>query len=236
MLRSPGLLGRDVLGETGYSKEAVYALIYGAPPARTNRGSGLGWDLFPFGDDGRFREGNFLGSSHTFADYMQMAAERWSDEPVGRYARQWLSVVGNVSRPYIRAVDPGGQTTPFSSLPLDYYARGATHLFGKTSWNASATAVHFQLGQTVDDGHQHADKGNFQIWKNGRWLTREATGYVDSIVGYNNRSADSQSAEAHNTLLIGGQGVAQWPRTQATVRRLESTASYLYANTDLSSL
>jgi hypothetical protein len=235
MLRSADLLGRDVFGETNYFKETVYALIYGSPPARTDGASGPGWDLFPFGDDGRFREGNWL-ASQTFADYMQMAAERWSNEPAGRYARNWLTVVGNSSRSYIRAVDAGGQTTSFSSLPLDYYARGATHLFGRTGWNSTATAVHFQLGQTVDDGHQHADKGNFQIWRNGRWLTREATGYVDSIVGYNNRSANSQSAEAHNTLLVGGQGVAQWPRTQATVRRLESTASYLYANTDLSSL
>ncbi len=235
-LRTPGLMGRNVLGETNYFRETVYALIYGAPPGRTDRGSGLGWDLFPYGDDGRFREGNFLGSSHTYGDFMQMAAENWGNEAAGRYARQWLSTVGNMSRRFIRAVDPGGSTTPFSSLPLDYYAKGAAHLFGRTSHNSTASAVHFQLGQTIDDGHQHRDKGNFQIWRNGRWLTRETAGYVDTIVGYNGRSADTQSAEAHNVLLVNGQGPAQWPTTQANIRRVESTAAYLYANTDLSPL
>jgi len=237
-LRSTALLGRDLLDETGYFSEAVYALIYSSPPGRSYSANGTSptWQLFPFADDGRFREGNFLASNHSYSDYMQMAAEFWGNDALGAYARRWLRVVGNSSRSYIRAVDLGQIERSFSTLPFDYYAAGAAQLYGRTSWNGSGTAVHFQLGQTIDDGHQHADKGNFQIWRNGRWLTREAVGYVDSIIGYGNRSATSQSPEAHNTLLINGQGVAQWPTTQATVRRLESTPDYLYADTDLTSL
>ena len=94
-----------------------------------------------------------------------------------------------------------------------------------------------QLGATADEGHPHNDVGSWQIWRSGRWLSRETTGYAQNIVGFTGGQVDTNNAVAHNSLFVGNQGPADsWRVGQSTVRRLESQPAYSYVNVDLSPL
>jgi hypothetical protein len=97
------------------------------------------------------------------------------------------------------------------------------------------------------------DFGNWQMWRDGYWLSRESTGYSETFTGYNGvGTASSSDYISHNTVLInpGSQGCsigttcygnggmlsnASYYDALPTVRRLESQAAYTYADVDLTS-
>jgi hypothetical protein len=85
-------------------------------------------------------------------------------------------------------------------------------------------------------GHAHLDYGNWQMWRTGRWLSRESTGYSDTIVGFGGRgTATTTDTIAHNSLLVNGFGVGPGERNGSpTVTRLESRVEYSFAAVDLS--
>jgi hypothetical protein len=101
--------------------------------------------------------------------------------------------------------------------------------------------LHAQLGRPTRAGHEHVDWGNFQLWRRGRWLTRETTGYGDDIESWKGGTTpdgpktSSSNAIGHNTLLFEGMG----PRTigyrkgPPSVVRLQSTPDFVYAAVDL---
>jgi hypothetical protein len=128
---------------------------------------------------------------------------------VGRYARAWLNQVNPTVPLHIKAVDVGGSTGDPSTLSPDYYAPGPGFFYTRNRWGTSATSVMAQLGwPSMTFGHEHLDAGTFQIWRNGRFLSRETVGYSDSITGWNNGPAvDVHIAAAHNGVLFQGVGM-----------------------------
>jgi hypothetical protein len=226
-----GLLGRDVLTETGYWKEPVYQLIYALPG---NSADG-GYTYFPYSED----EGWPSSVDAHSTNFMTAAVLRWGSVNVGRHARQFLGTVGGSRDRFVQAVDSGGAALPFSSLPLDYYASGAMYLYGRSSWDPGATVLLLQLGDRPDTvGHSHADYGTWQIWRNGRFVSRETVGYANDIAGYGGSgSLDVGSGIGHNSMLVNGTGpgplLLNGEGRYAVVRRLESQPAYVYADVDL---
>lgn len=232
---SAGLLGRDVNRETNFFREAVMYMVYSTLPAPTyNKNNGGSFaEMFPFADDERFFDGGMPARAN-YGTFMQNMSDYWRDVPIGAFARQWVNTVNPVRDRHVWAVDRGGSPASFASLPVDYFAAGPRWLFSRDKWGAAATSVLMQLGVTTDEGHQHADTGSWQMWRNGRWLSRESTGYSQNIIGYGGGSVDTNNAAAHNTLLVNGRAdVGGWRAGQATVRRLESRPLYSYIVSEL---
>ena len=230
------LMGRDMYRETDFFREAMYYIIYSTTPLPTWQ-PGLAsptYEVFPFADDERFWEGGYM-TRVGYPGFASTIANHYDGTYTEGYAREWLAKM-NASIPrHIRAVDEGGSRRDFSNLPLDYYAPGTQYFYGKTSWTSPSTAWVWQMGRTMDEGHRHNDVGSWQLWRNGRWLSRETTGYSASVVGYNNGAGvDTNNAVAHNTLLINGRGpVAYEERGPSITRRLETRDTYAYAAVDL---
>jgi hypothetical protein len=86
----------------------------------------------------------------------------------------------------------------------------------------------------ISVGHYHHDRGSWQIWRNGRWLSRETVEYAQSITAYNgNGTTGIDQPIATNSILINAVG----PRSVdafTRARRLESQTNYTYADVDLS--
>jgi hypothetical protein len=232
---SAALLGRDVTRETNFFREAVMYMVYSTLPAPTyNKNNGGSFiEMFPFADDERFFDGG-MPTRINYGSFMQAMADYWRAVPIGAFARQWINTVNPTRPPHIAAVDRGGSAASFATLPLDYFASGPRWLFTRNQWGPLATSILLQLGVTEDEGHQHNDVGSWQMWRNGRWLSRESTGYSQNIVGFAGTQVDTNNAAAHNSLFVGTLGPASgWRVGQSTVRRLESRPVYSYINVDL---
>ncbi|MBL8218935.1 MAG: hypothetical protein JNL62_06885, partial [Bryobacterales bacterium] len=222
--------------ETNYFRDAVFYMIYSTLPARTAlRSTGtLYWELFPFADDERFINGG-NASAASWAQFMWAMADKWRDSAVGKYARRWVNMVGSSPSRFVRALDRGGQELPFSQLALDYYAPGPGFLYGRNNWNANSTVFHLQLSQTYDEGHGHDDMGNWQIWRNGRWLTRESTGYAQTLAGFaGSGSVETTHPLAHNSLLVNQRGYALGERNgRPIVKRVHSGTHFSFGAVDI---
>jgi hypothetical protein len=234
------LLGRSLYDETDFWKGTALYVLYATTPAQTVTGrkdERHGFEVFPFNDDESFQDGSSAGR---FANFMAQAAGTWDCLPIGKLARGWGAMVGAEPTPYIASVDRGGESMDPTGLPLDYYAPGPRYFYGRSAWGPDATTFHWQLGdyETAGVGHMHYDFGTFQIWRKGRWLTRESTGYGDTYTGLGGSGTiGSGDAPAHNTIMVDGTGFAS-PSDHGVdgppvVRRLESQAGYAYADVDL---
>jgi hypothetical protein len=171
---------------------------------------------------------------------MTQAAMNWDCLPIGKIARAWLKMIDAKAEPHVASVDPGGEAFDLSKLPLDYYAPGAQYFYGRSAWGGNATTFHWQLGDYFLQGvgHSQYDYGNFQIWRGGRWLTRESVGYSDTFTGLGGKGkVGSDKTEAHNSLLVNGIGLSEpsdvGTEGPAVVRRVESQPEYAYADADL---
>ena len=232
---SAALLGRDVTRESNFFREAVMYMVYTTLPALTyNKNNGGSFpEMFPFADDERFFDGG-MPARINYGSFMQAMADYWRAVPIGSFARQWVNTVNPTRPPHITAVDHGGSAASFATLPVDYFASGPRWLFTRNQWGSQATSILLQLGVTSDEGHQHNDVGTWQMWRNGRWLSRESTGYAQNIIGFGGSQVDTNNAAAHNSLLVGNLGPATGRRIgQSSVTRLESRPVYSYASVDL---
>jgi hypothetical protein len=220
-------LGRPMHKETDFFKEAVFQQIYATTPAPTYR-KGMArpyYQTFPFGDDEM--DGGYPGV-HT-GDFMTVAAEEWANVAVGAYARRWLHEVRPQVSRYVAAADRGGPERDPGTLPLDYYASGVEYLYCRNRWGPQATCLFLQLGQPSTSAHSHHDQGTFQIWRNGRWLSKETTGYAQRFADGN-----AASTACHNALLFNGIGLANaYPDGPPRILRLDSRPEYAYAVVDL---
>src|SRR4029453_3769836 len=97
-----------------------------------------------------------------YLDFMTILAQRFSGTPLGGYVRQWLANVGGSGSWLVAANDPGGTPRALDTLPLDYYAPGPGFLYAKSSWQASASALNFQLGELNAVGHSPLHTGSFR--------------------------------------------------------------------------
>jgi hypothetical protein len=231
-LVSSQLLGRDLWGETSFYKDALFQTIYATTPALTFGGQGNKsyYQIFPFDDDETSGGYPTAGSSY-LGDFMTAAAEEWTNSSEGQFARQWLNMVQPHVDNYLKAVDLGGSSSSFSSLPTDYYAPGSQYLYTRDQWGPSATSLFLQLGQPGGIGHSQQDAGSFQIWRAGDWLSKASTGYSLHLAG----GITSRSTAAHNGILFNGMGLANaYQDGTPKVLRLESTDTFSYAVVDLS--
>jgi hypothetical protein len=226
------LLGQDPFAETNWFREAVYWLIHATTPAPTYRKGDPNpyYQLFPFGEDESGGGYPPVGQRPYLGDFLETTATEWSDRPVGRYARTWVNQVAAPRSCYVSAVSQGDKEGDWASLPLDYYAPGPRFLYSRNQWGPQATVVLLQLGRPGGSSYLHADAGTFQIWRNGRWLSKETTGYVLQFNG-----GSSNDTIAHNGLLLGGKGMARaWQEGEPEVLRLQCTPAFSYACVDLS--
>jgi hypothetical protein len=175
--------------------------------------------------------------SRYFGDFMMAAAQEFPTTAIGQLARQWINTVKPTIGPMWLAVDPGGNAQSFSTLPLDYYAAGPQYAYWRNGWNANASSLLLQMGETLGIGHTHFDVGAFQWFRGGSYLIRETPTYGNTIAGYNSiGTVEGDSGFAHNVPLIGGlaEVTAGCRDSNAVVRRLESQSTYAYIDADIS--
>ena len=212
------LEGRDIFNETGYFKQQAIWLVYETTPSPTPNGSApAAFQLNPFSDDEHFVTGGAFPRNTYFTSFMNMASNYWSAINVGKYARHWVNTVAadpttKATPAYILAQDNAPSDLPYTGLPLDYYGAGIQYMYGRKAWDTSSCYFLWQLGiGTAGVGHGHTDVGNFNIWRGGRWLSRETTGYADTITGYgykNFANDDTGGILAHNSIVFGTKGKA----------------------------
>lgn len=236
---SASLYGRDPFSETNYYTEAVFNIIYSTTLAPTPNGnSSPGYEVYPFNDSDVWRDGNTATSLH-YLDFMGSMISMRPTTNMAGWAQRWLNLdTGSVRSPHITSTFPSVSPLAFNSLPLDYFVPGMGFFYGKNSWNPSATAFLWMMGQhgitqggdasTV--GHRHDEIGSFQIWRNGRWLARNDTSYGESVTG-----GDPSGLIGANTIMINGNS-QRYNEGLWTVRRLESKPEYSYGNTEFTSV
>jgi hypothetical protein len=243
-------MGVDAWDATSFFKEAIYYLVYATTPAPTTTAHGgeRRFELFPFDDDEKFLEEGGSAEKPELAAFVIAASEQWRGAPVGQYARAWLDLVAPKLSP-LSAASAGGppvKSRPFTDLPLDDYAPGAGMLYARNVWGPAASVVNLQLGRPEGVGHQHVDWGTFQIWRGGRWLTRETVGYGDAIADWGGSRLEgvpttkdgtvaSDGALGHNTVLFEGEGArtADNRRAPPHLLRVASRPAFAYAAVDL---
>ena len=262
---SANVMGSGLYGMTDFFKGSVFHHIYSTTPAITYTGvsTSTGISMFPTNVTETWQNGNvaiarlFMSNPGSYTgDFMQTMASNYSTINVGRYAQQWVNAVGVTPylsyhiRPFVGSVTP----LAYSNLPLDYYAQGPQQLFARKAWDATSSVLHLNIGKLSGVGHAGEDYGAWQMWRDGRWLSRKTTGYIDYILGYN--SAGSMATESNiatNSILInpdtqgcvsgstctpqgsmvpGGGGVPDM-LAPPTVTRLESATNYTFTSVDM---
>ncbi len=239
--------GYDAWSATNFWNDAGWYLQYAVTPAPTRARDGAEglYEAFPFSDDQFFEVGG-TGVDGNYADLLTAMAIRKPASALAARARQWIAKTGSQPswwlRPELAAInDPSSPP----ALPLDYYAAGAQFFYGRRENHPNATTFMLQMGnvasgsaETGGVGHTHIDAGSFQLWRKGRWLSRETTGYGGTpdyyIRGLNNvANTDIREAVAHNSVLFEGRGQIDFFRGFAKVFRLQSEPGFAYAAVDL---
>lgn len=246
--------GYDPYAQTGYYREAIYAMVYGTTPGATTLNTGFsgGPLLFPFNDDENLHNGGVINSRNYLGDFARYFGVRNAATGNARHARAWLATT-NAGRSWLfDALGGSGSAADFADLPLDYYAPGANVFDLRTGHDAAAMQVHLQLGTPGGVEHRHYDAGSFQVWRKGRFLTRETAGYSDQIAGFmNSGSVDTEHPLAHNTLLFEAWNTGRWvgrgphvippggdrgenPRALPEIKRLQHAPQFGFVAVDYS--
>ena len=244
--------GYDAWAAVPFWRDAVYYLQYAATPSATRArdGAPLHHELFPFNDDEFFVNGGSAEQTG-YANFLGAMILRDPLKPLARQAKRWMDARAAQPSWWIRAELATTSVTPNApTTPLDYYADGSQFFYGRSAATADATTFMQQLGganaytSSVQElepdggvGHSHQDLGNFQLWRKGRWITRETTGYDiddDGVRGWNNGPVvNPLEAVAHNTVLFQGRGQIYTRRGWSRVLRLQSTPDFAYSAVDM---
>lgn len=209
--------GFDPYAQTPYFREAIYALLYGTTPGPTTLSGSFsgGALLFPFNDDETLHDGGTLNARQYLGDFARFMGARAPASGNARHARAWLAITNAGRRWMFDALGGSGSAADFADLPLDYYAPGAGVLDSRSSHDANAMQVHLQLNTPGHIEHRHQDGGSFQVWRKGRFLTRESAGYADFLRGFMGSGANIDTGHplAHNTLLFEAWNTGRWVGT-----------------------
>lgn len=205
--------GFDAFAQTPYFREALYALIYATTPGPTSV-SGVapaGHMLFPFNDDASFFDGSPINTRTYYGDVARYFGQR---EPAGgnaRHIRAWLAATGAGRSWMFDALGGSGNPADLAALPLDYFAPGAAVFYARSGFDAQASALHVQIGTPGGVEHRHRDAGTFQLWRKGRWITRESVGYSKPLAAFGGSgSTNTEHHVAHNGLLFQGRTTGRW--------------------------
>jgi len=204
--------GHDAFAQTPFFREAIYALIYGTTPGpTTTTGGSSGVPMvIPFNDDEHFFEGGVINARDYLGDFAAFFGQRDPSSGNARHMRTWLAST-NAGRRWMFDAIRSTASTGQADLPLDYFAPGAGVFDMRSAHDANAMQVHLQLNTPGGIEHRHYDGGSFQIWRKGRWLSRESVGYSDMLVGLAGMGeTTTESALAHNTLMFEGKTTGLW--------------------------
>lgn len=133
-------------------------------------------------------------------------------------AEAWLGRAGNTDAfldaiLYFMLFDPAAAEPPDPrpSLPLTWYASGLDRILARTGWGPDATWFTYKLGWNQVD-HQHGDGNMFEFYRRGEWLTKERSGYGESVGSsdYKNTLALENDPPDHNE--PGGYRNINWLR------------------------
>lgn len=238
-LDSARIYGRNMWEETALFKSSVFYMAYSLTPDVTllKGSTRTSYETFPYADDDNFRAGGSASSIYA-GSFLGMAVNAWKQVPVGGYAQTYLDLVKPPMPRYVEAVLPVVQARPFDTLPLDYFAPGIGFFYVRNAWKKEATLANLQLGFAQGADHRHLDAGSFLLWRGGRWLSRETTGYHEScsMPGWKGQGTHQCPATVlHNSLLFEGYGLANaYHKGIPKTLRLESREDHAYAAVDLS--
>jgi len=266
ILNSAQWLGRDLMAETAFFQWVPYSLIYGLLPAQTysSPGATTCWEFFPWNEGHLLCDAtDFLNNSSEVtntSDLMAVIATYYSGTNTGGYSKTWLNSVAATQMPLdtwvasLTAVP--SSATPYTSLPLDFYAPGAGFFWGRKAWDTSSAITHWQLNTPSAVGHITAVAGTWQMWRGGYWLSRTTAGYSQNFTGYNSTGYIPNTASGvQNGILVnpdnqgctpgstcqgdGGEYIlasvpSYPPASPAQTSRLESQSGYAYAAVDIS--
>ncbi|MBK7146576.1 MAG: hypothetical protein IPH76_15690 [Xanthomonadales bacterium] len=215
---SAGDFGYDAFALSPYYREAIYATLYGTTPGATTLNTGFtgGYLLFPFNDDENLHGGGVINARNYLGDFARYFGARDVASGNARHARAWLATT-NAGRSWLfDALGGTGSAADFADLPLDYYAPGAQVFDLRSAHDASATQVHLQLGTPGGTEHRHYDAGSFQMWRKGRFLTRETAEAAAARAAVRLRRGGllgclSQHARQPRRLALCGQSLARVP-------------------------
>lgn len=138
--------------------------------------------------------------------------------------------------------DGGDPPDPRPSLPLEHTAAGLNRTISRTSWADDARIFTYSLTwKTID--HQGGDGNEFELYRNGEWLTKQRSGYdttwytdYHNAVTVQNAPMPEGSDEMYGALADRGTQVAYQPAGDPTVVARSSGDDYFHATGDATNL
>lgn len=151
---------------------------------------------------------------------------------------------------YFLLFDPAAPRAldPRAHLPLTFVDQRQGRVISRTSWRPNATMFDYRTSW-ISINHQDADGGQFELYRDGEWLTKEMSNYDNNGLG--------QSSPYHNTLSLqnwapdGTPSTLQWfehaewndgsqwilgQNDGDPVTRISAGRTYTYADSDLTPL
>lgn len=230
------LWGRDLFSETDFFAAAVFHLAATTTPAPTvlRATSSRYFEVFPHNDEPDFGAGA-TGERRAWANFMRAAADQFGARAAGGVARSWLALTGAVASRHLLSVEVPAASVSFDTLPEDLFAAGPAWLLARDQWGPSAMVVRLQLGALAGTGHEHRDQGSFQLWRGGRWLSRETAAYFETFTGYAGvGTTPAEGSLTHNVLLFNGRGLATSTKEGTPkLLRLHRSEQFVWAVVDV---
>jgi hypothetical protein len=145
---------------------------------------------------------------------------------------------------YFLALDPGAPEPkdPRPNLPLEHTASGLNRFFSRTSWSDDARMFTYALTwKTID--HQGSDGNEFEVFRNGEWLTKQRTGYdtcwysdYHNTLTIQNAPLPPDSGEPYVDLAQRGAQVPLVAAADPSLVAQSSNEAYFYACGDATNL
>lgn len=108
---------------------------------------------------------------------------------------------------YFMLLDPTKPTAadPRPSYPTTFYDPGAGRIVSHSDWTPTGTMFDYRASW-ISINHQDGDAGQFEMYRNGEWLTKEMSNYDNNAVGL--------TTVYHNTLALQNWCAAGTPNLQ----------------------
>ena len=158
-------------------------MLYGTTPGPTTISGGFtgGYLLFPFNDDENLHDGGVINTRNYLGDFARFMGARNAGQrqcsPCPRLARDHECRTPLAVR-CPRRHRFGSRLRRSAARLLRARRAGVRSAFGARRQRHPGASAADTPGGTE---HRHYDAGSFQIWRKGRWLTRESAGYSDQI-------------------------------------------------------
>jgi hypothetical protein len=236
--------GKDLHAETNWYRNSAWWLMYTSLPKPTyDHPSSVNpsWTWFPYGDADSFWNGDGFKKAGN-KQFLKYALSQWDGTGLESYVRTLSnrSAMDEGVPQFIRSFDDGGATSDLATLPEDFFIDGElAYAYTKSSWDEDAAVVNLQLASPYPVGHEHLDSGNWQLWKDGVWASREspARGQGSNngqVPGFEGQGIEQVHMPiAHNVLLVDGKGPLFRQEARANVTNVTSEPDYFYATVDL---